>query len=613
MEVNRRREWPLVLALMVLIVIAGSAHNLLQLAKYGLTLSSDTYLTLVPDEYYKMVEVQSAMKGFLLVGDPFLREEQYAPASNTPYGPALAGLALKATGISVGTSSWLLDVLVPPLMLLLVFWLFGRLFPETSRRTSWILAFLFTLVFLMAPSQRGLMRYMACQATQPVFILLFLGGAIHFGSGVTRREYAGLLILNCAMPWLDPWFGLVLGGTHILAMIACLIQGRRERAADFGLIFLASVAGGLPEALRLMDLGPRPGFALLMDRQGRLVTHLPNYPDYLVWMAILGVVALVAWKAGLMPSPNQHAAYAGLMLAVCTGVYFQNLVTGRRFYFQGEHIAGKALVGAGLLVSVIAARAAMRMESRRRAFVLGVMVLMAIVHHGSMIREVTRWATPAAAFDPVYGYDGLQAQRVYGPSFAWLRENAPDTAVVLADPVNDMILRLAADKYSYSSQYAIYISTDQEQFIERYWPFLWARGRSRIPTAPDPVWSMDRHLENYNPRDCGIIYGSIVAALPHRLRVNAFLARLGLPPLYDAEQARANLQARIDSIYSGYEDYVEKHPIGGIADLLRYSCDYVLWGPQERHFQPAYQPDTDTTLRRVFRDEANGVDVFAVL
>lgn len=620
-----KRVLPLLGALLAIAVLGG-LPNLLLAKKYGVSMGDGTYFPYHFDEFHKMAEVAVAMKGRLLVGNPFLREEASAPASNTPYAGSLFAIALRLTGTRLDTTTWLFDFLVPAFALVLVAWLFGRLFPDASRPARLLAAFLFVLVFLMAPTQRAMMRFMQAQMTAPYFIYLYVATILLAMRRVGRTEFALLVILNACGPWIDLWFALVVSATQTGLLLWHLLNRRFEEAGQFALLVAAVLAGGVPEYLRLLALAREPGFALLTARQGAIATFLPSYPKYLAWLAAFAILAAAAGKARLLKGRGELVTTAVITLLACTGIYFQNLVTGKRLYFQGEHLAGKALVPAGLVLAAALLGLMGRLRSRAaRAAVGGALVAAAVAHHVVEVPKPMGLAAPADAKDIIYGYDQMRNQVQYATAFRWLRANAPDTAVVLCDPMLDLILKLQADKFAYSSQGAVHISLDQEGLNRRLYPLLWMRSTLRTPTPEDPVWRMHEHLEDYNARDYNLAYCSAGNTLPHQARVNAWLKARGRSPVFDEERSRAEFQANIDRLYDGFESFLSERglsardtaiarpgtrPAAGLRDLLAYGCDYVLWGPQERLFWNDYDPGADATLEPAWSDPATGTAIY---
>ncbi len=614
------------LAAAALLAFLGGLPNILLARKYGVAMGDGTYFPYHFDEFHKMAEVAVAMKGRLLVGNPFLLEEANAPASNTPYAGSLFALFLRATGITLETTTWLWDFLIPPFALCLIAWLFARLFPDASRSTRLLAAFLFVLVFLMAPTQRAMMRFMQAQMTAPFFVYLYLGTILLAMRRVGRAEFTVLVILNACGPWIDLWFALVVSATQTGLLVWSLLNRRFEEAMQFGLLILAVLAGGVPEYLRLLALAREPGFALLTARQGAIATFLPSYPKYLAWLGLFLVVAATAGKARLLKGRGELVSAATITLLACTGLYFQNAVTGKRLYFQGEHLAGKALLPAGLILSAALLGLMGRLKSAPARAALGaVLIAAAVGHHVVEIPKPMGLAAPAETRDVIYGYDQMQNQAQYAAAFTWLRDHAPDSAVVLCDPMLDMILKLRADKFAYSSQGAVHISLDQDGLNRRFYPFLWMRAAVRTPTPEDPTWHMHEYLEHYNARDYNLVYCSAGNALPHQARVNAWFKARGRAPLFDESVARAEFQANIDRLYDGFDAFLAERKIAGrdtamalpgtrsatgLGDLLAYRCDFVLWGPQERLFYPAYDPATDPTLEHAWSDATGGTAVY---
>lgn len=626
------RSLAVVLLLAGCLAFLGGFHNFLLAAKYGFSLSDGHFIHFHTDEYHKMAEIFVALKGHYMVGNPCLLEEYSAPASNTPFAGSLAALIFRILHIDFAATTWFFDFLIPPIAFLVVLWFHGRLFPSAAPFDRRIASFLFVLIFLLAPTQRSMMRYMHAQLTLPIFVWIFLATTTLAAGRLKGIGFGLLTALNAASAWLDPWYALVLTATQVLLAVITLVKGDSITASRLAIVALAAVIGGIPETLRLMALSNEPGFKMLTERQGAMATFVPSYPKYMAWLAILSLISGVAYRLHLLKRHGAVFGVALVTLAVCTAIYFQNLVTWRRLYFQGEHVAGKALLPAGILISAILVSALGRLREKfgkRSAYAAALtLVLSAIAHHGLEVPKPIGWSAPADYADPIYGLDPLQKQVQYASAFAWLSRHVPDTAVVLCDPTTDLILKIRADKFAYASQVSVHISLDQEGLNTRLYPFLWMRPRLRIPTSEDPIWRMHEYLRNYNPRDYNLVYCSAGSALPHQVRVNGWLASKGMNPAFDETKARTEFQSHIDRLYAGYDAFLasrhlvgrdtstaspESQPADGIRDLLAFRCDYVLWGPQEKFFYPEYDPAADPTLAQIWSDEVRGTVVYRIL
>lgn len=597
----------------LLLALLGGYPVFMLASHYGVPVGGGTYFHFHTDEFHKMGEIAVAMKGNYLLGNPFVYEERDGATSNTPYAPAFAALLFRASGLSIATSSWLLDFVMPALAFLLVVLLFRRLFPSADPCALPGVAFLFTLVFLMAPSQRGMMRYMQSQMTMPYFLYLYLATILLEARRVGPDEFAVMLIMNAAGPLIDIWFSLVVTATQSLLLLWNLARRDGERARAFALLAAAVVVGGSPEFLRLLSTARLPGFAMLQERMGGMRTFVPSYPVYMIWIAVLGVLVALGARAGFLRAHRTLARVSLLTLGFCTALYFQNLVTFHRLYFQGEHLAGNAMIPAGLLVCAMLLSLFDRIPSvNLRPLLLAVLMLAAAAHHHYEVRKVLMPWLPADRADEIYGYDPMRIEVLYRPALEWLRARGADTDVVFAEPGLDMMTRLIADRFSYAPRASVHVSLNQQGIIERYYPFLWLRGQVRIATAKDTTWHMDEQVTNYDPRDYNLLYASAGSALPHQSRINAFFKARGWRPVFDEEETRRKFQANIDALYDGYDSFVAGRSLSGLRDLLKYKCDWVLWGPQEKFFYARYDPDADSTIEKVFTDEGHDVRVYRV-
>ncbi len=607
---GRRRL--LVFLLLVLLVFLGSYHNLVKSWMYDLPLGTEHYFpTATIEVFHKMSEVDAAMKGYYLVGNPFHFEERFITASNTPGGPAFFGIFLRLIRMNLATTTWFFDLLMPVIVFALFMLMLRRLEVSSSTTHLAIASFLFTLVLMMAPQQRLLYRYLSPQMSLPLYLYLFMATALLERRKVEVVEYGFMLALNAINFIIDPWMAVLVVGTQSLLVLKFIWRRDHEYAARVFMLVLSGMLGGAAEILRLSSLHKEDGFQILAARMGQMDTFVPSYPVFLVWVVLLGVLCFIAWRFRCLTSDRFLMTFGWMAMIVCVAIFGQNVVTGKRVYFQGEHIASTSLIAMGLVAADSFFGLMARLKSRGiRHAVLLTMILAATLHHVASARGELQLAIPTNRFDELFGYDPMRMQVIYGKSFRWLRENAPETNVVLCDPVVALPMRLIANKYGYFVQSAIHISRNQQQIYERYFPFIWMRRQVRIPTPPDPIWHTDEKLHNYNPRDYGMVYASAGSRIAHIGLVNAALKRRGLSPVFDEEPERLKVQSFVDAIYDGYDSFVHGRDIRGLKDMLDYRCDMVLWGPQERRMYPDYQPESDATLVPIHRDEENQVTIF---
>jgi hypothetical protein len=608
---NDDRAWGW-LGAMVLVAFLGGLHNLILVPKFGLHWTGDL-IHFHGDEYHKMCETNAALNGNWLVGNPFLYEMRSYPATVSPFGAAVLAAFLKITRLDFGAATWLLDFLVPALAWVLVFAGAARLWPALPRCEQVLIFAAGFVVFVLEPTLRPITRFLHAQVTFPIFAYLFLAALRMRKDRIARWELPLMAILSGIFVHMDIWYPFVLGTLYGTCMLAELRRGETRAAGRFALLIVALAVIGLPELFRLKAISSSSVFPVLEERTGSFATFMPGYPKYMVWTAVLaGIVLAARWRKRLSPGSDLVVPCL-VTIAVTTGLYFQNLVTGKRLYFQGEHAAALALMPAFVIVTVILVNVARKVRTTAvRRVGLAVLLVAAVAHHAHSVYRVAQGAVPSDAFHPVYGHSNLWKQNAYRAAFAWLKSNGRSDEVVLAEPCNDALLRLKADKWAYSSLESVFQLVDQETLNRRYYPFLWTKPQLEVDTLEDPVWRMHEEIRHYDPVDYGRVYCSAGTALPHQMRMNAFAARAGFGPLFDVAKTRAAFQERIDRLYGGYKDFAAGtvfHGIGDVVARLGYRCDYVVWGPEERGFFPAYDPSLDPTLFEVFRDEANGVTI----
>jgi hypothetical protein len=614
-SLNRRQFHPSAIILhpwlwaLLLIAFLGGLHNLWLIPKFDLGWSGDL-IHFHGDEYHKMCETNAALNGNWLVGNPFLHEMRSYPATVSPFGAAFLAALLKITRLDLGIATWILDFLVPALAWVIVFAGAARLWPGVPRVEQTLIFAAGFVVFVLEPTLRPITRFLHAQVTLPFFLYLFLAALRMRKGRIAEWELPLMAILSGVFVHMDIWYPFVLGCLYVWLMLSELMRGETRTARRFAILIAGLVVIGCPEFLRLREISSSGVFRILEERTGSFATFMPGYPKYMAWMAVLGAFLLVAGRRRALSPGLDYFVPSLVTLGVTVVLYFQNLVTGKRLYFQGEHAAALALIPAFVIVTGVLVNFTRRIRSvaLRRTGLL-VLLLLAVANHAASVYRVAQVAVPADTFHPIYGHSNLWKQNAYRAAFAWLKANGRSDEVVLAEPCNDALLRLKADKWAYSSLESVFQLVDQETINRRYYPFLWMKPVLEVETPEDPVWRMHEQLRNYDPVDYGRVYCSAGTALPHQMRVNAFVARWGFAPLFGVEETRGAFQNRIDRLYGGFRDFTAGRTIRGVADLLDYRCDYVLWGPEERGFFPAWDPAKDATIVEVFRDDANGVTV----
>lgn len=616
MKNSGERVFNSVVAVSCLLLISwlGGFFNVENAAKFGVRMGDGTFFHFQSDEYHKMEEVSTAVHGNYFIGNPFTYEEKLAPPPYSPYGMNALATVLRLCRIDVATSSYLLDFIMPVVALLLTFVMFARLFPTVDRTELFSVSFLFVLLFMMAPNQRSLMRYMHAQVTIPFALYLMTAIFLMAQNRLGRLEYAFVALLSGCFVFADVWYPLLIVGFLLVVMTEKILRGDFTAAGRSGFLILATGIIGSYEILRIASLSRLPGFKLLEERAGAFSTFVPSYPIYIPYVGGLLLITAILNRINFFRTSRDIIKICMMSLLFCTAIYFQNLVTYKRLYFQGEHVAGMVLLPAGMIVVVILLNLLIRIKSRAaRGAILMAMTLGASIYHVHMTHAITAMNTPADAFDPIYGYNALWIQKHYRPAFDWLKENGETDAVVLTDPSLAPEAILSASPYAYCALTAVHASLDQEALMERYYPFLTMKSQLRTATPIDPVWHINEKIRDYDPRDYGIVFQSAGTVLPHKLRINAFFKKWGLTEPFDVTNDVRKFQSHIDDLYGGFERFMSGRNAVGIRDSLKYRCDYVLWGPQERRFYPRYEPNSDPTLKLTFLDQANNVAVYEVL
>ena len=607
-----------IIASLIAVALCGGAYNFAEAYRYHLPMKGTLFHCTI-EEFGKIFEVEAARNGKTMIGDPLLFEEKDAPASNTPFVGGLTGFICKKLRIDTPTTTWLFDFIFPSLLFMLIhFWGFPALFPDTKRTKLIPYSLIFTILFLMVPGQRNITRYLHSQITFiPVMFLFIASLSLHSMKKETLFYlYPLMLIFNGTLLIMDPWFAILLFVTQFSVGLIC-ISGKNYRVALLYLFLLMAICiNGVPELLRLMDYSHHEGFKLMTERQGAVHTFIPDYPRLLLWVVLLAGSYLTAKKFGFSSDRNGILKRCGLIILFLLGIYFQNVITQNRLYYQGVHVAAVMLIPAGIIATILFMNLMERFSNQIfRSLIISLAIILSIFYHAHELYYTTRFNEPPYFFDSIWGYRPLAIQKYYRETYLWIKQNTSDTSVFLIEPSTDCVFYTLTDRYCYSSALTQYICREQKTLNQRYFPFLFMRAKARMETPFDPIYKTHEVLLDYNARDYTMLYASAGSEAPHFKMMNDKLKSFGLPPIF-AEQEKAGVkkfQSYINSIYDSYEKFIaERKPIC-IKDLFIYKCDYVLWGPQEKRFAPDYNPDSDTSLKRIFTDSRNEVSVYKVL